>query len=199
MLFHVEHFRGTPWFWRWRIVGDFPESYLRWREGFCCRDRQVLHCEIPGADLQVQWKSSESEDWIEADHCEPGIPTASFRMEAVEDISFPDGFRVMGVVSGMVACYQFGPLDLAAGVQVVMDGVADGPFLENFILRSGDFRTRSGLLHVESVSGSEGCFLPSQGQKRLSIAPGAEKRMLFAYGDRSLAMSPESEKGGGHA
>lgn len=182
LLFHVEHSARQEWFFRWRIQGRYPQAYVQWREGSSCEARQLLQPEIAACVVEAQWRPAAAGAWlpVELRECVPG--SASFRVKALEDLSFPQGFRAIAGLSGdLVAAWRFGPLVLVAGIETVIQGVADDSAPDNVLLAAGEFRPCSAVMELENLTLSVGSLVaPSVVDDRLSAIPGSAGRRLFA-------------------
>lgn len=196
-LFHVEHSAGQRWFFRWRIRGEYPEAYLAWREGSCSDPLELIHPEISGSELEVEWRASPEQPWSQAALRDCGTGTARFWVRAEHDFVSRQPFRVMADVGGRVACYIFDPLELYAGVETVVVGTADGPFPENVLLHPGDFKAGDAVVRFENLGGSEGSLVaPSDPLPRLAVIPGAAQRRLYALSPaRRQQSSPSPDHG----
>ena len=180
LLFHVEHFSGQRWFYRWRITGKYPPEYLCWREGAADGARVMLHPEIIACGIEAQWRADEGAEWSQATLRAAARGSASFRVKALQSFDAPRGFRGMAVVGeGIVACYYFGALALAAGVETVIRGVADGPYPDDLLLAAGEFVSCDPLIELENVAPSEDCLIESQ-DPLLRPIPGHSERRVFA-------------------
>lgn len=188
MLFHVEHSEGLKWHYRWRITGTYPASYCQWRECAARESRASFHPEIIGCPLEVEWRPSPKVRWRQAALRETTVGGASFRVKAVEDFSSAgQSFTAVSpVTGGGVAHYGFGPLELAAGVETVVSGVAVGGFPDNVLLRGGEFRSRDPRLEVENTTASEGSFVATAGSPSVTLYPGLAARRLFAFTGHSF-------------
>lgn len=182
MLFHMEHFEGLEWYFRWRILGPYPPRYLEWREDSCTSSRMVFHPEVALCEVEAQWRAGREEEWRQAALREASAGKASFHVRAEEDFSKPGGFRVVAALSGeLVSVYSFGPLVLAAGLETVIEGVADGPYLDNVLLRDGDFTYTGEGLSIRNVGSSEGSLVEVGGDVgRLAVIPGSMERRVYA-------------------
>lgn len=181
VLFHVEHSAGQVWFFRWRIRGEFPQAYLAWRDGSSAASLELIHPEISGCELEVEWRASPEQPWSQAALRDCATGTARFLVRAEHDFVSRQPFRVMANVGGWVACYIFDPLELYAGVETVIVGSADGPFPENVLLHPGDFKSGDAIVRFENLGGSEGSLVaPAEPLPRLTAIPGAAQRRLFA-------------------
>jgi hypothetical protein len=181
LLFHVEHLPGVEWFYRWRIVGSYPPEYLVWRMGGSKSPRVVLHSEIPGCLVEVQWRAGADEEWGQAALHECGVGAADFHIKAHEDFIMEKGFRAMANVCGHVSCYGFGPVDLRAGVETTIRGVASGPYPEDVLLGAGEFRPVNDIVTMENVSASCGSLIPCPDKPPvLARIPGMDSRKLYA-------------------
>lgn len=181
VLFHVEQFPHNSWQWRWRILGDYPPEYVSWRAGVSEVPRLVFFPEVAGCVVEAQWRPVGEAAWRQAALHESATGMAFFRVSALEDVNFPDGFRAMAVVNDLVACYEFGPLGLRAGESLELAGVAEGAFVDNVLLAPGEFRSEDHRLRIENLTASEGSFVPVAGEARLALAPGAASRHVFAW------------------
>ena len=182
LLFHVEHFPGSEWFWRWRPLGDFPPAYLAWREGSACEPRVIQHCEIPGCRVEAQWRLSSSAPWSQAALREPALGTAPFRVFARKHFHAPRGFRAFAEVAGMIACYQFAPLELHPGVETTVPGRADGPYADNLLFAPGEFVSEDAMVRIEnSAASADSLAVPLDDQAVLCIAPGSAARKFFVH------------------
>lgn len=192
LLFHVEHFGEAVWRWRWRIVGDYPLPYLAWREGESCSARVIIHPEVSGCVVEVEWSDEDSGGWRQAALHKIGRCAALFRISAL-DAPFSSAVRFCAVASipgDMVACYEFGPVDLAAGESVDMVGEADGPFVDNVLFGSGEFAAVDRRLAVVNLAPTDGaCFeVPVEGSLPvLAAVEGVQHRRLFAWRGHGVA------------
>jgi hypothetical protein len=182
LLFHMEQSADTEWFWRWRIKGGYPESYLGWREGASRSRRVIQHSEVAGCELCVEWRGSGGGEWRQAALHRVGAGVADFRVVAKNDFAAPRGFRAMAEVCGMVACYGFGELFLPAGSEMVVEGRADGAFADNVLVDPGEFVSEDAMVRIENVTASSDSLLeaPPGEVARLEVAPGASLRRIFA-------------------
>ena len=175
LLFHMEHFQGEYWRWRWRAAGG------EWVEGRTDQSRVIFY---PGSARAVdaQWRSTDGEEWCQAALHEIGDACADFEVTAREDLLCGEGFRLAAVLPcGLVASFVFGSLELAAGSSVILSGAADGCFPDNVLMAAGEFRFVDRRMAVENLGPSAGSFVvPPDPAARLSVIPGVAARRFFA-------------------
>ena len=196
LLFHVEHSPGALWHFRWRITGDaYPPRYCQWREEVSCESRAAFHPEIIGCPLEVEWRADGVEEWSQAALHEAAVGHAGFRVKAVEDFASAVPFAaVSSIAGGGVAHYGFAPLELAAGVETVIHGVAVGDFPDNILLRPGEFFSRDPRLEIENLAASTDSFVPVGGVPSVSAHPAIAARRLFAFTGHNFQQEISAEK-----
>jgi hypothetical protein len=201
LLFHVEHLPGQLWHYRWRITGDaYPPRYCQWREEVSRDARAAFHPEIIGCPLEVEWREDAAGEWRQAALHEAAVGHAGFRVKAVEDFLAAAPFEaVSSIAGGGVAHYRFAPLELAAGIETVIQGVAVGDFPDNILLRPGEFFSRDPRLEIENLEPSTDSFVPVDGVPSVRTHPAIATRRLFAFVGQNfqqeiLAEKPETLK-----
>lgn len=181
VLFHVEHSPGSTWRYRWRVTGNYPDAYLQWREGESDSSTVILHPEIIACPVEAQWLCPVSGEWRQAALREAATGSCRFHIKAKDDFIAPSGFRAFSAIGDVVACYAFGPIDLRAGIETVIRGMADGPYPDNVLLHPGDFRYEDDLVSLCNEDPSEGSLVaPSNPSAVLSVVPGSSERRVFA-------------------
>lgn len=194
LLFHVEHFINIEWFYRWRIVSGAPPAYREWRLGKSRAARVVFQPEVAGCTVEAQWRHTPDEPWSQAALHECATGTAEFEVQALQDFFQSKPWRAYAALPGeqFVSCYEFPPIDLAAGVETIIRGVADGPFADNVLLREGDFHPLSGSIRLTNRAFSTGSLVPVSGPARLSAAPGAAQRRVWALSAKKPEAKPST-------
>lgn len=181
MLFHVEHLPPRQWFYRWRILGDYPPAYLAWRSGTSAESRVIIQPEISRSQIEAEWRSREDQPWCKATLQEVAAGQAFFRLTAKEDFHSDTSFRAVAEVQGMVCCYIFPPLTLHAGIETTLPAKADGPFPDNILLHPGEFVAEDDAILIENTDPSVGFLVsPTEPNGRLSAIVGCAERRLFA-------------------
>lgn len=173
LLFHMEHFQGEFWHWRWRAGGGV------WVDGRTRESRVVFY---PGVgEVEAQWRSTDGEEWSQAALREIGPGVAEFAVTALGDVLLSEGFRLTSVLpGGLVAAFVFGALDLSAGRSVIVAGEAQGCFPDNVLLAAGDFRYVDASLAVENHSPCSGSFVAAEHGAVLTVIEDACSRRFFA-------------------
>ncbi len=184
LLFHVEHSPGSVWFWRWRIVGDWPAAYLAWREGEARGARQVFHPEVYGCVVEAQWRASEADEWSQAALREVVAGVATFLVTGRRMFS-AFSWQAAAPLAELdcIAHYQFGEIALARGVETVVSGVAIGPHVDSVLLAEGEFRIETDEVRVVNTSATRDYLAsPACAVARLEAVGGHLERMLFCSG-----------------
>lgn len=190
ILFHVEHSGDVPWHYRWRIVGDYPASYLVWREKTTSARYVKISSEIRDCQIEVQWRASPEDEWGQVALLALDYARAEFQITAEVDFVSPlEGFTVTAPIrSDGVAAYRFPRLSIAAGDSAIVLAHADAPAWANVLLDAGEFQPRIKGITITNLDPSTHAWqpLPAASIARLSRCPLGSGRRWFAVGRHSV-------------
>jgi len=194
ILFHVEHLSEQEWFYRWRMVGEYPAPYLVWRNATTKEKWVKIQVEARGAEIEVEWRASEDEPWSQVDLLSLTLPEARFVFKVAEDFCCAVPFTVCSPMrADGVAAYHFPPVVIPAGEEVVLTGKADAAAWPNVLLAPGEFRPRVWVpgMEITNQGPSESWHIvqPHTGLFKLSACPVANARRYFAVGHESVPSS----------
>jgi len=202
-LFHVEHSEGELWYYRWRIVGNYPPPYLVWREQTTDQKFIRIQAEIRGCEIEVEWRpaqdpadssdlpdDTDSIPWLPVALLKLATPRAVFNILADQAFSPAEEFIVCAPVrDDGVAAYRFPAVAIEPGVEHRTYAQADAPAWANVLLAPGDFRPRVTGLTITNLAPSEDAWIEHEhtGLFRLSRCPLAAGRRWFAIGHDSAS------------
>jgi len=185
LLFHVE--QQTGWFWRWRMLGDLPSPYLRWRSGKAGEPLIVIQPEKCGATVEVQWRSARWEKWSQSALHVLCPHKVEMEVAAVSPTVLEAGqHQVLARVRGGVARYFFKTMSaemIRPGRSITVTAYADLPSPANILFEAGEFTSLGGPLTVRNLapSASWSESLSHWGPSKLTEVEGVRDRNLFAY------------------
>lgn len=185
ILFHVEHIPDVPWFYRWRILGNFPESYLVWRGATSTVPHVMLRSEARGALIEAEWRASEEAEWEKVKLLELTPPACQFSIHAERAFTAADPFIACSPVrADGVAAYQFPALTLEAGQETIVTARADAAAWPNVLLAPGEFApVVDGLTILNTQPSTAWCReIPGSAPIALTACPVACARRWFAVG-----------------
>lgn len=190
----MEHRERSRWFYRWRMVGDYPPGYLEWREGESRSARVLFSPERAGCVVEAEWRGSESDDWRQVALHEAACGTLPVRVVAGADgVSFEDEVELLAVVGGMVASYSLPPFSLGGGEEMDHTAVACGKFADNLVLAGEVFAPLDPRVKIVSTGPTVGGTLGVDGVGRLEGARGCRSRRLFAWSGVMAADSSQTQ------
>lgn len=193
ILFHVEHLPETEWFFRWRMIGDYPEPYLVWRSATAKRPWVKFQVEARDAIIEAEWRASEKHKWKPIPLWEilPSI-SGQFSFRSEEPFHTDEPFSVhSGVRGDGVGAYHFEPATIPAGHEVILEGRADAPAWANVLFAPGDFSPHVPGMQISNLAASKDWCrkVTASGPYPLSSCPIASARRVFAVGPHSVPSS----------
>jgi hypothetical protein len=194
ILFHVEHSTSAKWFYRWRMIGNYPPPYLVWRDATTDQPSARIFVEARNAEIEVQWRASEDEEWAQVDLLVLKRASCKFRFTVQNNFSCAVHFVVCSPVrADGVGAYGFGPVVIPAGQEVILTGTADAPAWPNVLLAPDEFRPNVFIpgMEITNIGPSSDAYdvYPHQGSFVLTQCPVASARRWFAVGHESVPPS----------
>lgn len=184
VLFHVEQQKG--WQYRWRMAGDYPEEYLKWRSGEATESHVIISPEAGFCFVEAEWRESSEHSWSQAALLRflPGKATLRFTVRE-DRVLTGLHHQILAARANETGIARYkvwvpsGRLELKAGVSVELEGTADVGVLANVLREDGDLHAREENLEVINVGPSVGSWGYSDGLPRLKIIPEVARRELW--------------------
>ncbi len=181
-LFHGE--QQTGWLYRWRLVGDLPAAYLKWREAVASSAFVKVQSELRGGTVEVEWRDHAESDWSQAALHALVPHKLDLEITATAPFVFDAGdHSAIAPVRGHLSRYFFKVgqrVEIGPESPLRVTGYADAPVPANVLFHAGEFTSRDGILTVRNLGPSINWSVPVAGPMVLTGSPHLKKRQLFA-------------------